>query len=196
MMNRVWVLGDAVIDLVPENANGYLKCPGGAPANVAVGIARLGGDSAFIGRVGQDSFGAFLQRVLSDEGVDISHMRPDPEHHTSTVVVDLDLQGERSFTFMVQPSADLFLQPDDLPAFQRGNGCTSAPSRSRRSPAAARPLPRWSAFGRPVAGSVSIPTSAKRSGASRKRCAPACKGAAAGGRGETVARRAGFHQPS
>ncbi|MBH3238779.1 aminoimidazole riboside kinase [Serratia marcescens] len=120
MMNRVWVLGDAVIDLVPENANGYLKCPGGAPANVAVGIARLGGDSAFIGRVGQDSFGAFLQRVLSDEGVDIGHMRPDPEHHTSTVVVDLDLQGERSFTFMVQPSADLFLQPDDLPAFQRG----------------------------------------------------------------------------
>ncbi|PYA48834.1 aminoimidazole riboside kinase [Serratia marcescens] len=120
MMNRVWVLGDAVIDLVPENANGYLKCPGGAPANVAVGIARLGGDSAFIGRVGQDSFGAFLQRVLSDEGVDISHMRPDPEHHTSTVVVDLDLQGERSFTFMVQPSADLFLQPDDLPVFQRG----------------------------------------------------------------------------
>ncbi|HGM6910142.1 TPA: aminoimidazole riboside kinase [Serratia marcescens] len=120
MMNRVWVLGDAVIDLVPENTNGYLKCPGGAPANVAVGIARLGGDSAFIGRVGQDSFGAFLQRVLSDEGVDISHMRPDPEHHTSTVVVDLDLQGERSFTFMVQPSADLFLQPDDLPAFQRG----------------------------------------------------------------------------
>ncbi len=47
-------------------------------------------------------------------------MRPDPEHHTSTVVVDLDLQGERSFTFMVQPSADLFLQPDDLPDFQRG----------------------------------------------------------------------------
>lgn len=31
MINRVWVLGDAVIDLVPENANGYLKCPGGAP---------------------------------------------------------------------------------------------------------------------------------------------------------------------
>lgn len=120
MMNRVWVLGDAVIDLVPENAKGYLKCPGGAPANVAVGIARLGGDSAFIGRVGQDGFGAFLQQVLSDEGVDIGHMRPDPEHHTSTVVVDLDLQGERSFTFMVQPSADLFLQPDDLPAFQRG----------------------------------------------------------------------------
>ncbi|MER5228445.1 aminoimidazole riboside kinase [Serratia ureilytica] len=120
MANRVWVLGDAVVDLVPENSNSYLKCPGGAPANVAVGVARLGGDSAFIGRVGQDSFGAFLQQVLSEEGVDIDHMLSDPEHHTSTVVVDLDQRGERSFTFMVQPSADLFLQPDDLPAFQRG----------------------------------------------------------------------------
>ncbi|WP_148877451.1 aminoimidazole riboside kinase [Serratia marcescens] len=120
MVNRVWVLGDAVVDLVPENSNSYLKCPGGAPANVAVGVARLGGDSAFIGRVGQDSFGAFLQQVLSEEGVEINHMLSDPEHHTSTVVVDLDQQGERSFTFMVQPSADLFLQPDDLPAFQCG----------------------------------------------------------------------------
>ncbi|CAI1036931.1 5-dehydro-2-deoxygluconokinase [Serratia entomophila] len=120
MVNRVWVLGDAVVDLVPENSNSYLKCPGGAPANVAVGVARLGGDSAFIGRVGRDSFGAFLQQVLSEERVDIRHMTQDPDHHTSTVVVDLDRQGERSFTFMVTPSADLFLQPEDLPAFQSG----------------------------------------------------------------------------
>lgn len=118
MVNRVWVLGDAVVDLVPENSNSYLKCPGGAPANVAVGIARLGGDSAFIGRVGQDSFGLFLQQVLSEEQVDIRHMLLDADHHTSTVVVDLDLSGERSFTFMVNPSADLFLQPGDLPDFK------------------------------------------------------------------------------
>lgn len=118
MGNRVWVLGDAVVDLVPENSNSYLKCPGGAPANVAVGIARLGGDSAFIGRVGKDGFGAFLQQVLSEEQVDIRHMTQDDKHHTSTVVVDLDLLGERTFTFMVTPSADLFLQPEDLPEFK------------------------------------------------------------------------------
>lgn len=59
MMNRVWVLGDAVIDLVPENANGYLKCPGGAPANVAVGIARLGGDSALSGEWGKTASAPF-----------------------------------------------------------------------------------------------------------------------------------------
>ena len=60
MINRVWVLGDAVIwcrkmPTVISNAPA-------APANVAVGIARLGGDSAFIGRVGQDGFGAFCSR--------------------------------------------------------------------------------------------------------------------------------------
>ncbi|TQI82271.1 fructokinase [Serratia fonticola] len=120
MTHRVWVLGDAVVDLVPETSNSYLKCPGGAPANVAVGIARLGGNSAFIGRVGKDSFGAFLQQVLRAENVDTHYMTQDSEHHTSTVVVDLDQHGERSFTFMVKPSADLFLQPTDLPAFRAG----------------------------------------------------------------------------
>ncbi|CRY02181.1 aminoimidazole riboside kinase [Yersinia enterocolitica] len=118
MENTVWVLGDAVIDLVPEDSNSYLKCPGGAPANVAVGIARLGGKSAFIGRVGQDSFGRFMQQVLQQENVDTRAMTLDAEHRTSTVVVDLDQHGERTFTFMVMPSADLFLQLSDLPEFK------------------------------------------------------------------------------
>lgn len=43
MSTRVWVLGDAVVDLLPESQGRLLQCPGGAPANVAVGIARLGG---------------------------------------------------------------------------------------------------------------------------------------------------------
>ncbi len=51
-MARVWVTGDAVVDLIPNGETNYLKCPGGAPANVAVAISRLGGDSAFFGRVG------------------------------------------------------------------------------------------------------------------------------------------------
>ena len=97
-----------------------LQCPGGAPANVAVGIARLGGQSAFIGRVGDDPFGRFMAKTLADEKVDVKSMRLDPAHRTSTVVVDLDDQGERSFTFMVRPSADLFLESADLPTFSAG----------------------------------------------------------------------------
>lgn len=119
-MARVWVTGDAVVDLIPNGETNYLKCPGGAPANVAVAISRLGGDSAFFGRVGQDPLGRFMKQVLKNEGVDIQYMLLDEEHRTSTVIVDLDDHGERSFTFMVKPSADQFLQPQDVPAFKQG----------------------------------------------------------------------------
>lgn len=136
-MNRVWVLGDAVVDLLPGENNYLQPCPGGAPANVAVGVARLGGDSGFIGKVGDDPFGAFLQDVLRQEQVNTDYMRQLPQHRTSTVVVGLDEQGERTFTFMVRPAADLFLTPEDLPAFSAGEAlhfCSIAlsaePSRS------------------------------------------------------------------
>ncbi|WP_065356531.1 aminoimidazole riboside kinase [Kluyvera georgiana] len=117
MNTKVWVLGDAVVDLLPEKDGCLRKCPGGAPANVAVGITRLGGNSGFIGRVGDDPFGRFMFTTLKQEKVDVTYMALDSEHRTSTVVVDLNEQGERSFTFMVRPSADLFLQPSDLPTF-------------------------------------------------------------------------------
>lgn len=118
MSEKVWVLGDAVVDLLPEGDSHLLKCPGGAPANVAVGIARLAGQSGFIGRVGDDPFGHFMKQTLNDENVDTRFMHHDGVHRTSTVVVALDEQGERSFTFMVRPSADLFIVADDLPEFK------------------------------------------------------------------------------
>ncbi len=119
-METIWVLGDAVVDLLPDGEGKLLQCPGGAPANVAVGVARLGGRSAFIGRVGDDPFGHFMQKTLADEQVNTEWLRLDPQHRTSTVVVDLDNDGERSFTFMVRPSADLFLDSADLPPFRAG----------------------------------------------------------------------------
>ena len=117
MSQKIWVLGDAVVNLIPDGENHYLRCAGGAPANVAVGIARLGGESAFIGRVGKDPLGEFMQQTLQQENVQTSHMILDPQQRTSTVIVGLD-NGERSFTFMVNPSADQFLQVMDLPNFQ------------------------------------------------------------------------------
>ena len=116
-MNKIWVTGDAVVDLIPEGENSYLKCPGGAPANVAVAVSRLGGESAFFGRVGQDPLGRFMKKTLNDEGVNTDFMLLDEAQRTSTVIVDLDDSGERSFTFMVKPSADQFMQPADIPAF-------------------------------------------------------------------------------
>lgn len=117
-MKKIWVLGDAVVDLLPAGDNLLQQCPGGAPANVAVGAARLGGESGFIGCVGNDPFGRFMQRTLEQEGVDTRHMVLLDEQRTSTVLVGLDAQGERSFTFMVRPSADLFLVEEHLPDFE------------------------------------------------------------------------------
>ncbi|MGO1296174.1 MAG: aminoimidazole riboside kinase [Vibrio sp.] len=117
-MNRVWVTGDAVVDLIPDDTQRYLKCPGGAPANVAVAVARLGGNAAFFGRVGADPFGEFLRNTLIEENVNCEQLNADPEKRTSTVVVDLDNDGERSFTFMVKPSADQFMTSTDIPEFE------------------------------------------------------------------------------
>ena len=119
-MNRVWLTGDAVVDLIPDTESTYLKCPGGAPANVAVAIARLEGRAAFFGRVGQDPLGRFMQQTLAGEKVDTEFPLLDEQQRTSTVIVDLDDSGERSFTFMVKPSADQFLQPSDVPQFSAG----------------------------------------------------------------------------
>ncbi|MFT6905147.1 MAG: fructokinase [Oleiphilaceae bacterium] len=120
-MNTVWLTGDAAVDLIPNESDGYLKCAGGAPANVAVAIARLKGESRFFGRVGNDPLGKFLKQTLESENVDVQHLMLDPLHRTSTVVVDLDKHGERNFTFMVKPSADQFIDVIDIPKFSQGN---------------------------------------------------------------------------
>lgn len=108
---KIWALGDAVVDLLPAGDMNYQACAGGAPLNVAVGVARLAGDSAFIGRVGNDPFGRFLKRTLEEQGVGAEFMLTDETYRTSTVVVDLATSGERSFSFLVNPSADQFLTP-------------------------------------------------------------------------------------
>ncbi|WP_428943102.1 aminoimidazole riboside kinase [Pantoea sp. FN060301] len=114
---KIWTLGDAVIDLLPQGEMQYSACAGGAPVNVAVGAARLGCVCGFIGRTGDDPFGHFLQSSLAEQGVDTQHMQFDTQHRTSTVLVSLGDEGDRSFTFLVDPSADQFLTADHLPEF-------------------------------------------------------------------------------
>ncbi|MGI3066450.1 aminoimidazole riboside kinase [Vibrio diabolicus] len=116
-MNNIWVTGDAGVDLIPDGESRYLKCPGGAPANVAVAISRLGGSVSFFGRVGRDPLGHFMKQKLEQEGVNTEHMHLDEKKRTSTVIVGLDDSGERSFTFMVKPSADQFFTTHDIPKF-------------------------------------------------------------------------------
>ncbi|WP_392562122.1 aminoimidazole riboside kinase [Orbus sturtevantii] len=114
---KIWCLGDAVVDLLPLENKRYQACAGGAPANVAIGIAKLGNCAGFIGRVGNDPFGHFMQETFTEYGVDCQYLEFDPNVKTSTVLVDLAKNGERSFTFLVSPSADQFLSQDAIPAF-------------------------------------------------------------------------------
>ena len=120
-MATVWSLGDAVADLLPEENNRLIKCAGGAPANVSVAVARLGGNAGFIGAVGADPIGRFLRATLTAEQVNTDHMVVRESQRSSVVIVDLDEHGDRSFTFMVRPSADQFLEPGDLPVFANGD---------------------------------------------------------------------------
>ncbi|MGZ0799728.1 aminoimidazole riboside kinase [Kluyvera ascorbata] len=113
----IWTLGDAVVDLLPRDNMQFEACAGGAPFNVAIGVARLGHDSGFIGRVGNDAFGRFLHQTLVTAQVDTKSLEFDPKRHTSTVLVSLDSDGERQFDFLVNPSADQFLSPASLPDF-------------------------------------------------------------------------------
>lgn len=119
-LNRVWVTGDASVDLVPGTKDTYLKCPGGASANVAVCVARLGGNCGFIGCLGDDDAGHFLQQTLRQNGVDVSSLRIDPRQTTAVLIVNLAPNGERSFTYLVHPGAHTFVSVQDLPAFSPG----------------------------------------------------------------------------
>lgn len=113
--------GELLIDFVAlengvtvDRASGFEKAPGGAPANVAVGLARLGHQSAFVGQVGDDPFGHYLADVLRDEGVAVDGLRFHPDARTALAFVSLADDGERSFVFYRHPSADMLMTPADV----------------------------------------------------------------------------------
>lgn len=113
--------GELLIDFVPTvggvslaEAPAFKKAPGGAPANVAVGISRLGGSSAFLGKVGSDEFGYMLADILKQNNVDTSGMRFDSDARTALAFVTLRADGEREFLFFRNPSADMLLDKSEL----------------------------------------------------------------------------------
>ncbi|MFC0272394.1 aminoimidazole riboside kinase [Metabacillus herbersteinensis] len=116
MKHGIISLGEALIDFIPldETNLTYQKSPGGAPANVAVGTARLGAKSTFLGKVGNDVLGKFLKETLESYNVNTEHMPLSDEARTGAVFVTLAENGERSFDFYINPSADRFLQEDDI----------------------------------------------------------------------------------
>ncbi|PKA98086.1 fructokinase [Flavobacteriaceae bacterium MAR_2009_75] len=104
-MKSIYCIGELLIDFVAEKqgsdlskADEFTKKAGGAPANVACAVAKLGGTSKFVGCVGDDPFGTFLLDVLQNNNVDIS-LAQKSKHFTTLAFVSLAENGERDFVF-------------------------------------------------------------------------------------------------
>lgn len=107
--------GEMLIDFTPGNGpDSYTANPGGAPANVAVSMARNGLNTAFLGVLGNDDFGKKLKNVLEQEGIEMLCPDLTDEAVTTLAFVTLYEGGERSFTFARKPGADILLNKKDV----------------------------------------------------------------------------------
>ena len=118
---QVLCMGEALIDMLStkeQNATGttesFKKFAGGAPANVAVAVAKLGGDSGLFGKLGKDQFGEYLYRTLAELGVSTRFTGFSAQGKTALAFVGLDASGERSFDFYIDNAAHTDLSQADL----------------------------------------------------------------------------------
>lgn len=116
-MRSILCFGEALIDFHAEGQDShgfphaYVPFAGGAPANVAVAVARLGGNARFAGMLGTDVFGHMLLDSLQRAGVDTRDVARTSDANTALAFVTLDAQGDRSFSFYRPPAADLLFRP-------------------------------------------------------------------------------------
>ncbi len=115
------VVGESLVDLVADaDGRTFHALPGGAPMNVAVTIARLGGTVRFLGRTSADVFGERLRAHLAGEGVSLAGA-PVGEEPTALAVVTLDPSGHPSYRFLWDGTADRLLALADLPGSLAGD---------------------------------------------------------------------------
>jgi fructokinase len=119
-MTEVFVAGETLVDFVPDagetlrEVDGYAHRPGGAPANVAVGLARLGSPPAFWTRLADDAFGAFLAETLAAEEIPETHVERVDGKTTLAVVSPPGADGPR-FGFYGSRDATFGFDPDAVP---------------------------------------------------------------------------------
>lgn len=108
-------MGEMLIDFTPgKEPRSYTANPGGAPANVAIAAARNGLESGFLGVLGNDDFGRLLKSTLEEAGVKMLCPNLTDQAVTTLAFVSLYEGGERSFTFVRKPGADILLSEEDV----------------------------------------------------------------------------------
>ncbi len=122
-MMKVVCFGEALVDMLqtgldqvgPLSVPVIKQFPGGAPANVAVAIAKLGGDASFVGQVGRDSFGYYLKSALQSYDVGVEQLYMLQGGQTPIAFITLGEDGERSFDFYRTETADIVFKADQVP---------------------------------------------------------------------------------
>lgn len=120
----VLCIGEILVDMIATEIDGeiyYQRKAGGAPFNVACGISKFGGKSAFIGSVGDDTIAAFLQSYIKKQNLSDYYLAKNDNRNTTLAFVDLDEFGERSFCFYRKNTADYILPDVTLEMLDKAN---------------------------------------------------------------------------
>lgn len=117
---EVLAIGEILIDFVAEAASdsqelSFTAYPGGAPCNVLAALAKCHRRTAFVGRVGMDMFGRRLRLALEEAGISTAFLCEDRQSPTTLAFVKNGEDGERSFSFYRENTADTKLSAGDLP---------------------------------------------------------------------------------
>lgn len=111
----LYSIGELLIDFIPGSEPAtYIRKAGGAPANVAIAAARNGLEAGMCCCVGDDAFGRFLTETLEENHVRALRTEPCREAVTTMAIVTLAPDGDRSFTFVRKPGADMMLEEADV----------------------------------------------------------------------------------
>ncbi len=118
-MYDVVALGELLVDFIQNgsSANGnplFEANPGGAPCNVLAMLARLGYQTAFIGKVGDDSFGRMLRQTIRETGIADEGLLYDKKVNTTLALVHTLADGDRDFSFYRKPGADIMLTESEV----------------------------------------------------------------------------------
>jgi fructokinase len=108
------VAGEALVDLVPAPVGGYFEiAPGGSPANVALGLTRLGVPARLLARIADDMLGKRIREHLTHNGVQLDHAVAAREQ-TSLAMVSLDADGVPAYDFRIAGTADWQWTPAEV----------------------------------------------------------------------------------
>jgi fructokinase len=114
MAKQIFVVGEALIDLIPDSVGNQIPKVGGGPANTAKAIARLGYQTSFIGGISFDSYGQMIEVELKASGVELElSMRSNQP--TALAIATLDTQGAASYEFKLEDTATFAFDESWLP---------------------------------------------------------------------------------